>query len=711
MRVMGLLLLTAVLWCWQHHRLSWANWCLPLDYTGDSLEILARFKAAAEGDLTPFRSHVVHRLGAPFEADWNEYPSSDDITNYGMGVVTRAVGVFAASNVAALLAYLTAAAAFYFCARLLRVRWEWAAAGALLFAFSFFNLSRGLPHLWLTFTGTVPLALFTCAIVAAGRRTATRPAWRWLCYGTAAVLGASNPYSLYLYMQLLAWALLAAWLRSRWSTNVRLGLGCMAVAALVFVAIHARMRLSVVEGGAAPLLVRNYAGTEIYGLKPIELFVPSGDHRLGWFAAIGHRYARWTDWRGEGFSPYLGIAGGVGLIWLLAAFAASALRRRHSLPGQALPAIWILLFSVIGGVNGILAFYLGLNVFRASNRYSVFLLALALLFLAARLARLTRTWSAGWRMAVAGLVAIVGLWDQLPRRAMAADRQEIADRVAADRRFGEQIEAELGPHAMVFQLPVLDFPEDLPQLRVNEYDHFRPFLVTHTLRFSYGELKNRARDAWQHDCQQMAPAALVSALESYGFSAVSIDRQGYADNAGMLLADLAAAGRAEVIEDPSRHQVIVRLHPAAKLQPPMARGFTFGQGWNRRLSDEAASEPRWSNGPASLSYYNPFLHPLPASMQFVLSSAGDRSVRFLLNGHEAGGMRLDAVPREFTLPALQLRPGVNRLDLETEEPAVRVSEQRLSLRAIALHRVRLQLESRPAMEGTDDLSERSSQTE
>jgi hypothetical protein len=98
-------------------------------------------------------------------------------------------------------------------------------------------------------------------------------------------------------------------------------------------------------------------------------------------------------------------------------------------------------------------------------------------------------------------------------------------------------------------------------------------------------------------------------------------------------------------------------------------------------------------------------------MQLALSSAGDRNVRFLLNGHEAGRMRLDAVPREFTLLALQLRPGVNRLDLETEEPAVRVSEQRLSLRAIALHRVRLQLESRPAMEGTDDLSERSSQTE
>jgi hypothetical protein len=710
-RVVALLLLTAVIWCWQHNRLSLASWCLPLDYAGDSLEILARFKAAAEGDLKPFESHVIHRLGAPFMANWNEYPGSDDITNYGMGVVARVVGVFAASNLASLLAYLTAAAAFYFCARLLRVRWEWAAVGALLFAFSFFDLFRRLPHLWLTFTGTVPLALFTCAIVAAGRRTAIRPSWRWLCYGTAVLLGATNPYNLYLYLQLLAWALLAAWLRSRWSPNVRLGLGCMAVAVCVFAAIHARMRISVVDEGAAPLLVRNYAGTEIYGLKPIELFVPPSVHRLGWLAALGSRYVRWTDWRGEEFSPYLGIVGGVGLIWLLGLFAVRVLRQRRPLPGRALPALWILLFSAVGGINGILAFYLGLNVFRASNRNSVFLLALALFFVVGRLSRLTRTWPAGWRVAVAGLVAVVGLWDHLPRRQQAPERQALEDRVAEDLRFGGQIEAKLGTNAMVFQLPVLDFPEDLPMLHVNEYDHFRLYLATRTLRFSYGELKNRARDAWQHDCQRMAPAALVDALESYGFSALYINRQGYADNADKLLADLAAAGRADVIEEPSRHQVIVRLQPAAKPEPPLARNLMFGQGWNRRLDVREALGPRWSNGSASLSYYNPFPQVLPASVQWLLSSAGDRGVRFLLNGHEVGRVRLDASPREYRLPALELQPGINRLDLETDEPAVRVSEQRLSLRAIGVHRVRLQLDSHAAPELSGDGSTQTAQTD
>ena len=82
MRVVVLSLLTTAIWCWHYDRLTCAKWSLPLDYSGDSLEILARIKAASEGDLVPFRSHFIHRLGSTFGANWNEYPGSDDLANY-----------------------------------------------------------------------------------------------------------------------------------------------------------------------------------------------------------------------------------------------------------------------------------------------------------------------------------------------------------------------------------------------------------------------------------------------------------------------------------------------------------------------------------------------------------------------------------------------------------------------------------------------------
>ena len=156
-----------------------------------------------------------------------------------------------------------------------------------------------------------------------------RPAWRWLCYGTAAVLGREQSLQSFFYLQLLAWSVLAQWLRSRWTANVRLGLACGVVAVARFAAIHAYIALNLTDEGGTPLLVRNYAGTEIYALKPIELFLPSSQHHSRLLSEMGHRYVRWSDWRGETFSPYLGVVGGVGLIWMFASLVRSLLARRR----------------------------------------------------------------------------------------------------------------------------------------------------------------------------------------------------------------------------------------------------------------------------------------------------------------------------------------------------------------------------------------------
>jgi len=712
-RVAVLSLMVVVVWCWQHHRISLSTWSVPLDDTGDSLQNLARIKAASEGDLVPFGAHRVRRLAAPFIADWAEFPASDDIANYGLGLVARLVGVMAAGNLALLLAHLTAAWSFYLCARLLRQCWEWAWAGALLFAFSFFSIQRGLPHLWLAYTYPVPLAVLAVLLIASGRRTIARPAWRWLCYGTAAVLGASYAYNLFLFLQLLGWAVLGRWLKARWSSNVRLGLACGLVAVGVFSAVNAHVLFHRREGSGTSLLVRNYAATEIYALKPIELLLPPSGHHGGWLAALGYRYLRWTDWRGETFSPYLGLAGAIGLVWMLAAYSRDVLlRRRNRQAGYALCALWILLFSSIGGINSILAFYLGLDVFRASNRYSIFLLALALLYAASRLTRWSRTWRPGMRPALAGLTVIVGLWDQLPVRTGAASERQLAEQVQGDQRLGAELERRLGSGATVFQLPVLDFPEGRPQLQVNEYDPLRLFLATRTLRFSYGELKNRAPDAWQHDCAGMSPAALVAALESYGFSAIDIDRRGYADDAEQLLAELAAAGRPETIAGLSPTSVAVLLHPAAHPVLPLARSFTYGTGWNRLTESEsselrslASNSPllvRWTNGSAFLSYYNPYSKPLGASLRLALSSVNSRTVQLLVNGRDEARVRLGPATAVISAPAIEMQPGFNRLDLVTPDPAVRASEQRLSLRALGVQTMEMRFSAGPRVELTGD---------
>mgnify|MGYP007029182073 CR=1 FL=1 len=113
---------------------------------------------------------------------------------------------------------------------------------------------------------------------------------------------------------------------------------------------------------------------------------PAG-HRWDALAFFGHRYVRWSEWRnGEPFTPYLGLVGIVGFAWLALTTLRAILRRRR-LPGLALPAGWVLAFASVGGLTNVMAFFTGLIIFRATNRFSIFVSAVVLLFLAAKMSR------------------------------------------------------------------------------------------------------------------------------------------------------------------------------------------------------------------------------------------------------------------------------------------------------------------------------------
>src|SRR5688572_12336953 len=151
--------------------------------------------------------------------------------------MARVVGVFTAANIALLLASVTSALAFYGCARWLRARWEWAFAGALLFAFTCQTFHRGLPHLFLVFSWTVPIALLACALVAGSRRLQLRRGTGIFCVATAAAIGVGNPYILFLFLQLMGWAMIAQWWGARRRENLITGGVAIAAAILAFVVV------------------------------------------------------------------------------------------------------------------------------------------------------------------------------------------------------------------------------------------------------------------------------------------------------------------------------------------------------------------------------------------------------------------------------------------------------------------------------------------
>ena len=679
-RPLLLVLCTALLWCAHYDRWTWAAWQTPTDYEGDAPEVLAEIKAAAEGAMGPLQPKVVDRLGAPFGAHWNGYPTPDKPLLWLLGALAQVIGVFAAANIGMVLAQVMAAVAFYGVARWLRCRWEWAFAGALLFAFTYHTFHRGLAHFSVAITWTVPLGLLAVGLVARSRRLAwNRPA-TWLCLGTAAALGVSNPYNLFFWLQLMTWALLAQLLGEKRRENLQVGLLAMAVGVATFFLANIEYWIHVQEPEGLPLVARNYAGTEMYALKPMEMLIPPIFHRWDAVAFLGQRYVRWSIWRGEVFFPYLGLVGIAGLLLLLAGTVRRMLQGRR-LSGPALSVGWLVAYATVGGVTNVVALMMEVQVFRATNRVAIFISAVVLLFLMRRLSLWSAPWPAAGRFGLAAGLAAFGLLDQIPRAAPAADRAEIAARVASDLKLGREMEAALGPHAMVFQLPVMGFPEVAPPGKLSDYELFRPYLTTDTLHFSYGAAKFRARSRWQRDLENVPPATLVKRLESYGFAAIHLNRKGYEDRADKLLRELTALGYEQRIEGTRGHQVVIPLRPVPLPKWPLGRSLTFGQGWHPRAPDGV----RWANGDAVISYHNPYPVPVPVELKLVLEGIDRRRVTLAWEDNVIRTIELgpgERTPVQFE--RLELRPGVNRFFLSSDEDAVRLGSGRYQLRTFGL---------------------------
>lgn len=659
-------LAAALIWIAHFDRWTAESWQLPTDYTGDSHETLARLKAASEGELIPLRSQVISRLGAPFGANWNAYPTPDKPLMMTLGTLVPLVGLYTTANLGLLLAQISAALAFYLAARWLRCRWEWAAAGALLFAYTYHTFHRGLAHFSLIFTWTVPLGLLAVWLIARSHRLEWRRPGAWVILGAAVALGVSNPYNLFFWLQLMGWALVLQAAGSRRKPNLQIGGAAIAVALGAFAIVHAEGWLHNDDPSALPLLTRNYSGTERYALKPMEMLIPPPYHRWDALAFFGHRYSRWSEWQGEPFLPYLGLVGIAGAVWLALATLRSIVRRRD-LPGQTLSVGWIMAYSALGGVTNLLALFAGFQVFRATNRAAIFVSALVLFFLVVRLSRLTAGWPTSFRFAVAALIAGIGVFEQLPRADSRSDQATIARAIAADTEFGRSLESEFPPGAMVFQLPVLGFPEVVPPYRLIDYEHFRPYLVTENLRFSYGVPKYRARGRWQRDLEGLSLAESVRRLESHGFAALYLNRKGFQDDAKQILRELEQLGYHRRLQSSGGHQVVIPLRPMANATPPLARGLTVGSGWHLRPD----AGVRWGYEDAALSYYNPFPHAVPMDISITLVGISARTVTLEHEGRAVRQIELGPSPTRLTLPSLVLRPGINRFRIHSAAPPIR----------------------------------------
>jgi len=140
------------------------------------------------------------------------------------------------------------------------------------------------------------------------------------------------------------------------------------------------------------------------------------------------------------------------------------------------------------------------------------------------------------------------------------------------------------------------------------YDHARPALWSHGLRWSWPSFSQRHR-AWLEQIQAKNGADLLRALVISGFSAIWIDRFGLRDRGDGMIDELRAAGAPLLFEDEQQRYAILDLRPFGRsvqttVGPDALRaerqsmsnfpGIAWGRGFSYREENWGGRPFRWS---------------------------------------------------------------------------------------------------------------------
>jgi len=566
-----------LLWCSTYNRWTGENWGTPLAYIsspdkGDVVGILAGVRAARDGHVWPFQFLNIPELGAPYVANWDDYPSTEKLLLTFPGLLGRIIGIFAAANFMVMAGQVLSAVSFFAACRLLGDSRAWSCAGAIIFAFSRFTFAHGLHHFTIGYYWHMPLCLVVCGWIFNEEGINLRERRFIFAVIVAFVTGIQNVYFTNIFAQFVLFGGFLQWWRSRDWRAVLPAAAIIGVAALAFLLMNLNTFIyHLVHGPNTGAVVRAYRWLEIYALKIVDLVVPPPDHHLSFFG----RFGAWHMGNvvlspGEiPMSGYIGLTGIAVMIWLLLVSLKKVVTGSR-LPLESWMILWILLYAGVGGLNCLIGSF-GFQLFRATTRYSIVILCILLMY-AVRRFSLVKFKNPVMTYAILIAITFVALWDQLPPTVTAEELQETASQMASDRHFTERMEQRLPPASMVFQLPIMEYPES-PAPGVGSYDHFRPYLYSNHLRYSFGSDKGRPREKWQQGFGGASLRDIINRLESYGFAAIYINRNGFPDKGEGMLNAFKDAGRAETII--SERQDLVCVFLKYSPQPVMPDGGLY----------------------------------------------------------------------------------------------------------------------------------------
>ncbi len=637
-------------------------------------------------------------LGAPFGQDLDGWPAmvGDTWNLLAMKLLGFFLSPAATVNVFYILGFALAALTAYVCLRLLRVSGPVSCAMSVAFALLPYHFLRGIAHVMLSSYFALPVACLLAIYLYEDRLRIVRrrriPPAGWLALAAAVLLAGTGMYYAAFSVALLVGGGALGSIASReWrplasgaalSAVIFTGLGIAAIPNIVY---------RFVDRGTTAVEGRGYAASEFFGLKIVNLLLPSGNHRL---QALGALRAKTTDSfiPGEG-SEALGIVGAIGLVIIVVAalapwvttsrFTAARLRSLGSL------ALVGILCATVAGLNSLFALLVSADL-RAWDRISPMIAFLALAGAGtmidiglARLQGLVR-WPRIVAVTTAGLLTLVVAYDQTSD-AYIPDYPTNLRVWQQDGAYFSQLEDAYGVGTAVFQLPIVPFPENPPVVGMFDYDHLRGYLHS-DLRWSYGGLKGGEAD-WQQIAFADGVTPALPKIVATGFEAIYVNRVGYFDHGAGVEAEIQAVtgartplvsadgnlatydirGYAQRLREqdavPDRESV---LHPVR---------IDYGEGVYGPETTPDGTSFRWATGDAHASLNSPHHTATKVRISGVIKlTAPSATLRVQIGDETADFTAVDGVV-QLDVP-IELQPGSTPMLISTDSPRASATDPR-----------------------------------
>jgi len=342
-------------------------------------------------------------------------------------------------------------------------------------------------------------------------------------------------------------------------------------------------------GEKAAELIRPGESAEVYGLKLIDLFMPTIGHQVDYIRYLVTLFHASEPTANENTTVSLGVLGSLGFLLLLILpiiHFRKQTRRVRIMKDTSIMAYAGFILATQGGVSALICRLLFSGI-RAYNRIVVFLFFLALISIAifidsciwgrelvlqkavpdvkkkrpsvfSRFLQNKQVMALGsfikkrrkWLCIFLVPLLMCALFDQIPNNSvMPYDAYKMQDQ--ATQAYFQKVEASVPQDTYVYQLPFVEFPEPYTSYGTSPYSQLAGYINTKTLRWSYGALGGTSSSDWAQKVSVMPAEEMLAALRDAGYGAIYFDLLNYPDTSLALLKDQLAnlTGSTQIVSE------------------------------------------------------------------------------------------------------------------------------------------------------------------